>query len=37
MLGSISLFSSLSKDELSTLNLFCQEREILKGELLFKE
>jgi CRP-like cAMP-binding protein len=37
MLDSIGLFSSLSKDELSTLWLFCQERELFKWEILFSE
>lgn len=33
----ISLLSSLTKDELDTLSLFCQEREVLAQELLFEE
>lgn len=37
MLEWISLFSSLSKKELDTLSLFCQERDILKWEILFSE
>lgn len=37
MLQWISLFSSLSEKELETLSLFCQERDVLKWEILFNE
>lgn len=33
----IDLFSSLGKEDLNTLSLFCQEREIKEWEILFQE
>lgn len=37
MFEGIDLFSSLSKEELSTLEMFCQERVFSKWEILFNE
>lgn len=36
MLEWIELFSSLGEDSLNTLSMFCQQRRVLKGEILFR-
>ena len=37
ILDSVSLFDSLSSNERNTLSLFCQERLLRSGEILFNE
>ncbi|MCK9272829.1 cyclic nucleotide-binding domain-containing protein [Candidatus Gracilibacteria bacterium] len=37
MFEGISIFDSLTSEELNNLSLFCQERFLKKGEILFKE
>ena len=37
ILDSVELFDSLSNTERETLSLFCQERLVVSGELLFSE
>ena len=37
ILDSVELFSSLNANERETISLFCQERILQSGELLFSE